>query len=297
MPALESLPTDASRRRGRFWPAVSRGLGLAAPALLTFALLFWVAASIRQLLFEPVLDAARAGLAWSLADVRRSVEDLDPSTPETDTPDGPFVRVGKDEYVPLHIAQSVERSVGGGQMPATGLEAYQRYVDRRFLLRPIVIPLSVLAFVLVLFLLGKFLAGGIGRALVDLVEQGLSRLPLVRSIYLSVKEVTRLLLSEAEVSHARVVAVQFPSPGRWAVGFVTGEGIPQLRIIAGEPLLSVHVPYPPLLKGSVITVRKSQTIELNMTMDQAVQYVVSCGVLKPPPALPGPPGAALVTEE
>jgi uncharacterized membrane protein len=297
MPPLEPLTIRAPPRGARFWQAVYRGLGIVAPPLVTCALLVWAATTVRQLLFEPMLDAARTSLAWALSDVRRNLEDLDPSTPETETTEGPFERLASGEYVPLEIAQAVEQGNGAAPLPATGRAVYERYVDSRLLIRPVVIPICVLAFVLILFLLGRFLAVGMGRALIDLLEQGLIRLPLVRSIYLSVKEVTRLLLSEVELSHARIVAVEFPSPGRWAVGFVTGESLPELRHAAHEPVLSVHVPYPPLLKGSLITVRKSQTIELNMTMDQAVQYVVSCGVLKPPQPLPKLPGVAQVSEE
>jgi uncharacterized membrane protein len=167
-------------------------------------------------------------------------------------------------------------------MPTTGREVYARYVDIRFLGRPIVIPLFLLVFLLSLYLLGRLLAVGIGRLLVETIEQGLGRLPLVRRLYPSVKQVTRLLFSEPEAGYTRVVAVEFPSPGTWAIGFVTGESLPQLGAAIDEPLLSIHVPYPPVLKGSVITVRKSKTIELNMTIDQAIQYVVSCGILRPP---------------
>jgi uncharacterized membrane protein len=272
-----SPPRTRSFRR-----AVYRGLSLVAPPLVTIAILIWMVTSIRQFLLEPVLNAARAALVWQLADVRHGLVDPDPTTTEFETPDGPYVRVGVNDYVPLHVARTVQDRLGTAPLPVTGRGMYQRYVDMRFLKLPLVVPLFLLVFILVLYLFGKFLALRVGELVFDFFEQGLGRLPLVRKVYPSVKQVTSLLLSERETGYTRIVAVEFPSPGTWAIGFVTGESLLQLGDAADEPVLSVHVPYPPVLKGSVITVKKSKTIDLNMTVDQAVQYVVSCGVLRPP---------------
>jgi uncharacterized membrane protein len=284
--------TDTSSRARPFRRAVYRGLSLVAPSLLTIALLFWIGSTIRQFVLQPVTRAVRAGLVWQMADVRRNLQDLDPATTEIETFDGLFVRVGQHDYVPLHVFETVRDDSGAGPLPSTGREMYARYVDVRYLGLPIVVPLFLVLFILVLYLLGKFLAEGIGRFVVDLVEQGMARLPVVRSLYPSIKQVTHLLINEHESGATRIVAVEFPSPGTWAIGFVTGESLPQLSDAMGESLLSVHVPYPPVLKGSVITVRKSKAIELNMTIDQAIQYVVSCGVLRPPQQIRGP-GPAL----
>ena len=85
-----------------------------------------------------------------------------------------------------------------------------------------------------------------------------------------------------EFEFTRIVAVEFPRKGTWQLGFVTGEGLPEVRSAIGEPILTVLVPYSPLpITGCTITVRKSECIDLNITFDQACEYIVSCGVVVP----------------
>ncbi len=71
------------------------------------------------------------------------------------------------------------------------------------------------------------------------------------------------------------------------MGFVTSESLPAIHEAAAEPVLAVLIPYSPLpVTGCTITVRKSECIDLNITFDQAAQFIVSCGVVVPPPKLP-----------
>jgi uncharacterized membrane protein len=71
--------------------------------------------------------------------------------------------------------------------------------------------------------------------------------------------------------------------GIWSLGFVTGESMLDIRTAANEPVLSVLIPTSPMpATGYTITVRKSETIDLNITFDQACQFCISCGVVVPP---------------
>jgi hypothetical protein len=79
-----------------------------------------------------------------------------------------------------------------------------------------------------------------------------------------------------------VVAVEFPRRGIWTIGFAMGESLMELTLAAGEPMISVMIPAAPMpFTGWVVTVPKSSIIDLNMTLDQAFQYFLSCGVLVP----------------
>jgi uncharacterized membrane protein len=78
------------------------------------------------------------------------------------------------------------------------------------------------------------------------------------------------------------VAVEFPRKGTWQMGFVTGEALAEVRAAIQEPMLTVLIPYSPLpITGCTISVRKSECIDLNITFDQACEYIVSCGVVVP----------------
>jgi len=79
-----------------------------------------------------------------------------------------------------------------------------------------------------------------------------------------------------------VVAVQYPSQGIWSIGFVTGSTMRTLHEKHGEPFVSVLMPTSPMpATGFTISVPISQTVDLNITMDQAIQFIVSCGVVVP----------------
>ena len=279
-------PSPLPRALAPFRRAVWRGLGVVLPPLLTIVIFLWVGKTVQQYVLEPVTWLAREAIVWSIADIRYNLPDQDPAAPEIQTGEGTFVRVGERAFVPYEVAALVRQTLRIRTLPDDSLEVYRRYVEIRFLKPELVIPLFVCLFVLVLYLLGKFLAVGFGRFFWGLFERGVGSLPVVRSVYSSVKQVTDLMFSERELEYMRIVAVEFPSKGVWSIGFVTGESLLEIRAAAKEPVVAVLIPYSPLpITGCTITVRKSETIDLNMTVDQAFQFIVSCGVVVPPQQL------------
>ena len=144
------------------------------------------------------------------------------------------------------------------------------------------IPAFLAVFLAVMYLVGKLLAAGIGRFFWHQIESLINRLPIIRNVYSSVKQVTDFAFSENEVQFTRVVAVEYPRKGVWSMGFVTGESLLDIRKAAGEPMLSVLMQTSPMpATGFTISVPKSETVDLNMTIDQAIQFCVSCGVVVP----------------
>jgi uncharacterized membrane protein len=137
---------------------------------------------------------------------------------------------------------------------------------------------------LLLYLPGKFMAAGIGRFFITLFERAIRRVPLVRNVYAAVKQVSGFVLNEREMKVSRVVAVEYPRKGIWQLGLVTGEGMPDIEAMIGEPCLSVLVCTSPMpMAGFTISVRRSECVDLNITLDQAIQFIVSCGVIVPRP--------------
>ena len=103
-------------------------------------------------------------------------------------------------------------------MPATADAVVRAYVELTFLPRHIVVPVFLCGFLLCLYLLGKFLAAGVGRFFWLQFERFIMRLPLVRNVYSSVKQVTDFVFSEREIEYTRVVAVEYPRQGNLADG-------------------------------------------------------------------------------
>ncbi|MCB5195921.1 DUF502 domain-containing protein [Deefgea salmonis] len=141
---------------------------------------------------------------------------------------------------------------------------------------------GVILTVLVLFLTGIFAANILGRRLLGVGESILKRIPIVRSIYMSVKQVSDTLFSDSGNAFRKAVLVQFPHQGTWSVGFVTGVPNGEISEKLGGELISVFVPTTPNpTSGFLFMAKISDVKELDMSVDEALKYVISLGVVMP----------------
>lgn len=139
----------------------------------------------------------------------------------------------------------------------------------------------ILTLLLVLFT-GFLVANFIGKKLYKLWESFLGRIPVVRSIYSSVKQVCDTLLSEQAKSFKQVVLVQFPQEGNWTLGLLAGDAGPSIDGYIKGVNEVVFVPTGPNpTSGYVIVVDKKNLIYTDISVDQAFKYHVSLGVIRP----------------
>ena len=289
----QHLSPDAKETTVRpkpFRKAVLKGLALIAPPLLTLVLFLWAWNTIEGYILRPLENTARYLIFVSINDIKtkppgRPVEASADSVGRpkfADEKGAVWVKI-RNNYIPVEVYQWVE-SRSGDEAPATATAYYFRYIETSHLRRTVVIPVFLLVFVLALYVLGKFIAAGIGRMIWNSIEQLIARLPIISNVYSSVKQVTDFAFNDSEIQFTRVVAVQYPRKGVWSMGFVTGEGMLDVRRSADEPIVSVLMPTSPMpATGFTIMVPKSETIDLNISMDQAIQFCVSCGVVIPTP--------------
>lgn len=150
--------------------------------------------------------------------------------------------------------------------------------------------IGLILIVISVMLIGLVMRSIIGRFLFSVVELAIGRLPLVGMLYGSVKQLGEAFISkDGHSKFQRAVAVQFPSPGIWAIGFVTGPGENVLRYVPANkntlrltPMLTVFVPTSPLpTAGFMLVVPTSETMELNMSVQDALKMVVSGGMIAP----------------
>jgi uncharacterized membrane protein len=142
---------------------------------------------------------------------------------------------------------------------------------------------GVLLTLLILLLVGATASNFLGRKLVSLGDSIVTRIPVVRSIYSSVKQVSDTLFSESGNAFRTAVLVQWPRPDVWTIAFVTGTpGGDVTTYLRGDEYVSVYVPTTPNPTGGYfVMLRKSDCIELKMSVDEALKYVVSMGVVSP----------------
>ncbi len=274
-----------------FRRAVLRGLGVLLPPLLTIVIFLWVGNTVARYVLTPLEDITRYIIVEYGSDIR-PVTDFDnppePGSKTIETVDQVYVKTPDNLFIPAQVYNEVEEELKRSEAsPKTARDYYVRYVDQTWLQPWLVIPVFLSLFLLMLYTMGKFMAAGIGRFFWGQFEALITRLPLVSNVYTSVKQVTDFLFTEPDFDITRIVAVEYPRKGIWTVAFVTGESLLDIESAANEPVLSVLIPTSPMpFTGFTITVKKSETVDLNLTIDQAFQFVVSCGVVVPDSQIP-----------
>ena len=144
--------------------------------------------------------------------------------------------------------------------------------------------LGIVAATVVLFVTGVFAANVLGRRILGAWDSLLGRIPVVKSIYSSVKKVSESLLSDSSRSFKTPVLVPFPQPGIWTIAFVSGHIPDKLKgsLPQDDDYISVYIPTTPNPTGGYyIMVKKSDVRELDMSVDQALKYVISLGMVMP----------------
>ncbi|MFO1063138.1 MAG: DUF502 domain-containing protein [Pirellulales bacterium] len=276
--------------------AIWRGSAIIAPPLVTLVLLIWVGSAIDSYVLIPLESTVRSSLVWAINDIRdvppAGAVPIDANDPEVgfEIKGVKYVRAPAGErYIPEYIRATVDsrldRLPTDLATPRTARNYYEAYVTLTLLPRSLTIPVFLLVLLTALYVVGRFFAFGLGRMIVTLIERIIHRLPIVRNIYSSVKQVTDFVLSDRDLEFTRVVLVEYPRVGVWSIAFVTGDGIPQLSGLLSEEVVSAFIPASPVpMTGFTIVVRKRDIIDLDMSVDQAVQFLISCGVVCPPAA-------------
>lgn len=145
--------------------------------------------------------------------------------------------------------------------------------------------IGIVLAVILIYIAGLLVTSFIGRRFYRLGENLIARVPLIRNVYPAVKQVTDFLFggsAEDKLEFNRVVAVQYPRQGLWSVGMVTGDTMSRIQEAAGEPCLTVFIASSPTpFTGYVITVPKSDTVDLPITVEDALKFAVSGGVVIP----------------
>ena len=136
--------------------------------------------------------------------------------------------------------------------------------------------------VLILILTGVFAANLFGRKLVGFWEAILGRIPLVRTIYSSVKQVLETLFSSNSESFRRVVLIEYPRKDIWSLGFQTNEALSAAREASGKELVSVFVPTTPNpTSGFIIMLPAEDITQLDITVEDGFKFIISMGVIVP----------------
>lgn len=142
--------------------------------------------------------------------------------------------------------------------------------------------IGALLTLLIIFVTGLIATNFFGRQLIALWEAFLGRVPFVKSIYHSVKQVSDTLFSDSGNAFRKALLVQYPREGSWTIAFMTGHpGGDVANHLQGD-YVSVYVPTTPNpTSGFFLMMPKADVIELDMSVDAALKYIISMGVVAP----------------
>ena len=142
--------------------------------------------------------------------------------------------------------------------------------------------LGVVLTVVVVFATGALAANMIGQRMVTFWERVLQRIPVVNSLYTGVKQISDTLFKPGGQAFRKALLVEWPSPGTWTIAFLTGQpGGDVVNHLRGD-YVSIYVPTTPNPTGGYfVMVPRSRVVELDMSVDEALKYIISMGVATP----------------
>lgn len=183
-------------------------------------------------------------------------------------------------WLPIGITFLIIRFIVGLMDGTLGLlpKAYQPET----LLGVHVPGLGLLLSLIVVVITGLIVTNIVGRKLVHVGESLVSRIPLVRTIYHAVKQVSETIFSSGSQSFRRVYLVEYPRKGLWSIAFQTATSAKELKEKSGLDMITIFIPTTPNpTSGFLMMIPRENAIELDMSVDEALKMVISLGVVQP----------------
>lgn len=143
--------------------------------------------------------------------------------------------------------------------------------------------IGLIVVLVILFVTGFIASNFFGRYLLGLGDDLLEHIPLVRSIYTTVKQISDTMFSNKGKAFRKVVLIRYPHKDTWSLAFQTSDDLGEVSVKAPRQLISVFIPTTPNpTSGFLILVPEEDVIELEMSVDEAFKMIVSLGVIVPP---------------
>ncbi|MCR9078065.1 MAG: DUF502 domain-containing protein [Hyphomonadaceae bacterium] len=141
---------------------------------------------------------------------------------------------------------------------------------------------GVLVLVIALTVLGAVTANLVGRSLLSLTDRVFSRIPIVRNVYAAIKQLTEVLANNQQASFDRCVMVEYPKKDSWCIGFVSSHAKGEIGAKMGTQKIGVFVPTTPNpTSGFLIYVEETETIPLEMTVEEGAKMILTAGLVVP----------------
>lgn len=251
-----------------------RGLAVLLPSVLTLWLLVKAYQFIDSAIAEPINRGIRAAFIELSSQITPIAQQFGvmPSQEAIE-------QVAQEQFVSM--SQSEEITAITHQLLTHNVDTW--WAEHTYMN---IVGLIVAAFIV--YVCGRLVGGFLGRSFYKKLEQVMSSVPVISKIYPYVKQLVDFLISDSDKpKFSRVVAVEYPRKGIWAVGFLTGDSMNSLQSKLPDSV-TVFVPSSPTpFTGYTITIPRAEIIDLPISVEEAIRFAVSGGVLKPEHQLKG----------
>lgn len=261
----------------------SRGLAILLPTAVTLWLLWQAFGFVYNTVAQPINKATRLTVIWVVPKV------MD----EQKLP----------EWFQVTEAEVAEARATRAEVRESASDAAIRLTLRREYLRkfwgehPYLNLTGLLIAIMLIYLAGVLLGNIVGKSIYTRVERLITRIPGFKQVYPHVKQVVDMIMGEQKMAFSKVVIVEYPRPGVWTVGFLTGNSIREIDTIAGHQVVSVFIPTSPTpFTGFTINLPKDKVFELSMSIEEALRFVITAGVLAPGDMAPDESGDPAMAE-
>jgi uncharacterized membrane protein len=251
-----------------------KGLGILLPTILTLWILWTAFQFVFNNVAQPINKGIRAGVVWAVPEF----------VPQGNLPQ--WARVSDGDVAAWRASPEglpTEEVSDARARTLIGRKRLREFWNENWWMQGV----GLAAAIILIYLAGVLLGGLIGRRMYARIERFLAKVPGFKQVYPHVKQLVDLIMGERPLAFNRVVLVEYPRKGIWTVGFVTGNSMRIVHETAGRACLSIFVPSTPApFTGFTISVPEEETVDLPISIEEAIRFFVSGGVLVPPGQAP-----------
>jgi len=246
----------------------SRGLAILLPTAVTLWLLWQAFGFVYNTVAQPINKATRITVIWVVPKVMD-----EESLPE-------WFQVTQAEIAEARADRpEIRENVSDASVRLT---LRREYLQKFWREHPYLNLTGLFIAIMLIYLAGVLLGNIVGKSIYARVERLITRIPGFKQVYPHVKQVVDMVMGDKKMAFSKVVVVEYPREGIWTVGFLTGNSVREIDKAAGNTVVSVFIPTSPTpFTGFTINLPKSKVMELSMTIEEALRFVITAGVLAP----------------
>lgn len=259
---------DSNSKQKKLKRPFLRGLAVLLPSVLTLWLIVKAYQFIDSAIAEPINRGIRAAII--------QIPKYFPSVADT------FAMSPSQEALETAAAAANIHPSNTEKINTLSQELFAASVDTWWVDHPWMNLLGLIVAAIIVYMSGRLVGGFIGRAFYRRIEKIMVAVPVIRKVYPYIKQLVDFLIADdAKPKFSRVVAVEYPRKGIWSVGFMTGGSLQSIEKQLPDSI-TVFIPSSPTpFTGYTITVQKKDTIDLPISVEEAIRFAVSGGVLVP----------------